>query len=259
MTKKIILLALVGLAFGALIWFRASGSAAFVWSLTRGGTLILPLVVISALLDSIHPCSFSILLLTIAFLLSIHATRKKILAVGGIYIAGIFLAYLLIGLGVLKVFHFFNTPHFMGKLGAILLVLFGVVNLLNEFFPSFPIRLRLPKAAHGKMASLMEKTSIGAAFFLGMLVGVCQFPCMGGPYLMVIGFLHDQMTYASGFGYLTLYNLILILPLLAVLFIAGDKAIVEKVTEWKKTNLRGVRLWGGIIMILLGFVIFLAF
>ena len=102
----------------------------------------------------------------------------------------------------------------------------------------------------------MEKASFPAAFGLGLLVGVCQFPCMGGPYLMIIGLLHDKMTYFAGFGYLTLYNLILILPLVVVLWIAADKVIVDKVQEWKITNLKGLRLWAGSAMIIIGILIF---
>ena len=102
----------------------------------------------------------------------------------------------------------------------------------------------------------MERASIPAAFGLGALVGICQFPCMGGPYLMVIGLLHDQVTYLSGLGYLMLYNLILIVPLVAVLWIAADKTIVDKVQEWKKTNMKGVRFWAGLAMIIIGILIF---
>src|SRR3989338_1320076 len=131
-------------------------------------------------------------------------SRKKILQLGGIYIAGIFAAYFLIGLGILKVLHLFNTPHFMGKLGATLLITFGVLNLINRFFPSFPIKLRIPSFAKGTMSNLMDKASFPAVFALGLLVGICQFPCMGGPYLMVIGLLKDQVTYMSGFNYLLL-------------------------------------------------------
>jgi len=88
------------------------------------------------------------------------------------------------------------------------------------------------------------------------LVGICQFPCMGGPYLMVIGLLRDQVTYFTGFGYLALYNLILALPLVAVLWIAADKVIVDKMQEWKRTNMKGVRFWAGLAMIIIGILIF---
>ena len=216
----------------------------------------MPLVFISALLDSVHPCSFSILLITIAFLFGIQVGRRKILELGGTYIAGIFTAYFLIGLGVLKVLHLFNTPHFMGKLGATLLIVFGVINLLNRFFPSFPIKLKIPGVAHGAMAKLMDQASFPAVFGLGLLVGLCQFPCMGGPYLMVIGLLRDQVTYMSGFSYLLIYNLILIIPLVVVLFISANKLLVDKMQIWKRDNMNGLKLWAGVVMIIIGILIF---
>ncbi|HCY17996.1 MAG: hypothetical protein UR62_C0004G0014 [Candidatus Nomurabacteria bacterium GW2011_GWF2_35_12] len=248
----IIVLAIVGI----VILKNSSVTASFIWDLSNKGAWLLPLVLISALLDSVHPCSFSILLITIAFLFGIQMTRKKILQIGGIYIAGIFTAYLLIGLGILKVLHLFNTPHFMGKLGATLLIVFGIINLVNYLFPKFPIKFKIPSVSHTAMGKLMEKASFPASFGLGLLVGICQFPCMGGPYLMVIGLLRDQVTYFSGFGYLVLYNLILIIPLVTVLWITADKIIVDKMQEWKKTNMQGVRFWAGLAMIIIGILIF---
>jgi cytochrome c biogenesis protein CcdA len=88
-----------------------------------------------------------------------------------------------------------------------------------------------------------------------MLVGVCQFPCMGGPYLMVIGLLRDQVTYFTGFGYLLLYNIILLVPLVAVLLIAADKSVLEQMQQWKRANLHGFRFSAGIAMIILGVLI----
>ena len=139
---------------------------------------------------------------------------------------------------------------------ATLLIIFGVINLLNRFFPAFPVKLKIPGVFHSGMGKLMDKASFPAVFGLGLLVGICQFPCMGGPYLMVIGLLRDQVTYFSGFNYLLLYNLILILPLVAVLFISADKLLVDKVQIWKRDNIEGVRLWAGIAMIIIGILIF---
>ena len=257
MKKIIIIISIVLIAIiGIVILKNNPATSSIIWSVSKQGTWLLPLVLISALLDSVHPCSFSILLITIAFLFGIQLSRKKILQLGGIYIAGIFSAYFLIGLGMLKVLHIFNTPHFMGKLGATLLIIFGVLNLLSRFFPTFPIKLKIPGVAHGMMGKLMDKASFPAVFGLGFLVGICQFPCMGGPYLMVIGLLRDQMTYMSGFNYLLLYNLILIIPLVVVLFISADKLLVEKVQVWKRDNMGELKLWTGIVMIIIGILIF---
>ncbi|MFA7192298.1 MAG: cytochrome c biogenesis protein CcdA [Candidatus Paceibacterota bacterium] len=255
--KKIIITISIILIFivGIVILKNSSSTSSIIWELSRGGSWLLPLVLIAALLDSVHPCSFSILLITIAFLFGMQMTRKKILQLGGTYIAGIFTAYFLIGLGILKILHIFNTPHFMGKLGATLLITFGILNLINRFFPAFPVKLKIPSIAHGIMGKLMDKASYAAVFGLGLLVGICQFPCMGGPYLMVIGLLKDQVTYMSGFNYLLLYNFILIIPLVAVLFISADKLLVDKMESWKRNNIGGVKLWSGIAMIIIGILI----
>ncbi len=257
--KRIITpLSIVGIILVGIVLLKNNSlTTEFLWQASDQGSWLLPLVLVSSLLDSVHPCSFSILLITIAFLFGMQLTRKKILQVGGIYIAGIFAAYLLIGLGLLKVLHLFNTPHFMGKLGAALLITFGVINLLSRFFPSFPIKLKLPRVAHTAMGQLLGRATLPAAFGLGLLVGICQFPCMGGPYLMMIGLLRDQVTYLAGFGYLWLYNIILIIPLVVVLWLAADKMLLEKVQEWKRVNLNGVKLWAGIAMIILGLLVLL--
>src|SRR3972149_10047274 len=211
MKKLIIIASIILIAIVGLVILKNSPSvSSLIWNLSDQGTWLLPIVLVAALLDSVHPCSFSILLITIAFLFGMQMTRKKILQIGGIYIAGIFASYLLIGLGILKVLHLFNVPHFMGKLGATLLIVFGVLNIINELFPKFPIKLKIPSISHTAMGRLMERASFPAAFGLGLLVGICQFPCMGGPYLMVIGLLRDQVTYFTGFGYLVLYNIIII-------------------------------------------------
>jgi len=154
-----------------------------------------------------------------------------------------------------KVLHVFNTPHFMAKVGAILLLILGSVNLINEFWPAFPIKLRIPHAAHEKIASLMERGSLPTAFFLGTLVGICEFPCSGGPYVMILGLLHDNVTYLWGLAYLASYNLIFVLPLVVILLIASNKNLLSKVQEWQQKERKGMRFWSGIAMIALAIII----
>lgn len=251
---------LVGIALllgGAAIFFSSGSSAsAALWALSNQGAWLLPLVAAAALVDSINPCAFSVLLLTMAFLFSLGKLRSSVLEIGAAYVLGIFLVYTLIGLGMLQVLHLFDTPHFMAKLGATLLIGLGAVSLANYFVPAFPVKLRLPQFAHGRMAALMEKASLPSAFVLGGLVGVCEFPCTGGPYLAVIGLLHDRATHAAGLGYLMLYNVIFILPLVTILLLASDRPLLEKAEAWKKRNTGAMRLWGGQAMVALGLLIF---
>jgi len=241
----------------ALVLKFYAGASTIIWNISAGGKWLLPLVSITALVDSLNPCAFSILILTIAFLLSIGRLRSNILKIGGVYIFGVFTAYILIGLGLLKILHFFNTPHFMGRVGASLLIALGLINLLQELFPNSPVKLRLPQLSHGLIARVMAKASVPAAFILGGLVGLCEFPCTGGPYLMILGLLHDQVTYFSGLGYLFLYNLIFVLPLVIILALASQKSLLDRIEDWQNRRKKLMRRAGGLAMVALGLIILL--
>src|SRR3990167_3046130 len=94
-TLVIFILAIIGFVFASRVgWIDAQ----FIWTISNEGKWLLPLIGISALIDSINPCAFSILILTIAFLFSIGQLRTRVIQIGGIYIFGIFLSYILIGL-----------------------------------------------------------------------------------------------------------------------------------------------------------------
>lgn len=257
--KRLIAVIIVGIIIIAIFGLIKSEviSNQALLRISSGGKWLLPLVITASIVDSINPCAFSVLLLTIAFLFSLGKLRSKILAVGGVYIAGVFIIYILIGLGILRALYILNTPHFMARIGATLIIIGGAINVLGEIFPSFPIKLAIPQAAHYKMAKLIEKASVPTAFVLGIAVGMFEFPCTGGPYLLVLGLLHDSQTYMRGLGYLILYNLIFVLPLAVILLIASDELLLGKAQEWRSKNTKKMRLYGGLIMILLGILIFL--
>lgn len=258
MSKKLFLSLLAALVVAGLVAVFKSNTigSQTLWDVSRQGSWLLPLIAVSALVDSLNPCAFSILLVTIAFLLSLGRLRENILKIGSVYILGIFVVYLLIGLGLLQTLHLFNTPHFMAKVGAIILILVGFINLIGHYFPSFPIKLQIPSASHRKMAEFMEKGSVPASFALGVLVGLCEFPCTGGPYLLALGLLHDRATYLSGFFYLLLYNALFVLPLAITLLIASDGQVLARLDAWRKRNIGQMTLTSSIVMILLGLVIF---
>jgi len=264
MTKKTIVLlaglfAIIILSFGVIKfgwWLPAGGLSALLASDSVGG-LVPYLVVISALVDSLNPCAISVLLLTIAFLFNLGRSRRQVLLIGGLYVLAIYLTYLLIGLGITQVLSLFGVPHFMAKIGATIVILWALIDLIGEFYPAFPIKLKIPQGAHRRLALLIEKGTAPTAFVLGVLVGLTEFPCTGGPYLFILGLLHDQTTFLSGFWYLVLYNLVFVAPLLVILVMASDCRLLSNVENWKKSNNHVFRLTMGVIMLILGLVIFL--
>ena len=97
--NNIILWVVCAVVVAGIAWLKLSGIN--LASLTNGNDWFFPIVVLlAALLDSINPCAFSILLITIAFLFSLGHERKRIVQIGVTYIAGIYLAYILIGIGI---------------------------------------------------------------------------------------------------------------------------------------------------------------
>ncbi len=212
----------------------------------------LPVIAGAAIADSINPCAFSVLFLSIAFLFSLNKDRKHILTAGGLYIFGIAFVYTLIGIGILKVLSLFAIPNVLGKIGAAILIVYSVISLINEFFPSFPIKLKIPESSHTTLAKVIHKGTMPAAFVLGVLVGLFEFPCTGGPYLFVLSLLHDQTTFWQGFGYLLAYNVIFVLPLIIILFTATSSAILNKVDRLRKLESKKARIVLDIILLVIG-------
>lgn len=245
------------LFIGFMVFLKLTGGGLLTRMESGGTPALIPLIAIAALLDSLNPCAFSVLLLTVAFLFNMGESRKRILTIGGTYIFGIFIVYVLIGLGILRALTFFNIPGFMGKFAAGIIIALGVLDLIGAYFPKFPIQLKIPTSAKRPIAVLMQKGSIVASFLLGVFVGLVQFPCVGGPYLLILGLLHDSNSFVGGLGLLLFYNLLFLVPLIVVLIIASNEALLQKVQQMRSGNSGKLRFATGLAMIILGSLIFL--
>ena len=220
------------------------------------GKSVLLLTIFSGLLAGIHPCTISVLLFFIAFLFTIRRSKEEIFRVGASYIIGIFLAYLLVGLGIFKVFTF-STPHFSAIVGAILVSILGLVNIISYFTEGrIKFSLGIPSSLKPKIMELIHTSTLPAAFIVGVIVGICSFGCTAGIYISIISLLLLKATYVLGFVYLILYNLMFIMPLIIILFIASNKKIVEKLEKMEAKEKHYLKLIAGIIMILLAILIF---
>lgn len=223
-------------------------------------TLTLPLVIIAGLVDGFNPCAFAVLLLFITFtmgMLQLQANyRYGLLRVGSIYISGIFVTYVLIGAGFLGAISFFSTTHAVGKAAAFISMMLGVV-LMKDYFVPGGFGLAIPGSMHTPINNWIKRTSAPGVFGAGVLVGLCTVPCSGGIYLAVLGLLTLQSTLAQGIFYLLLYNLMLIMPLVAVLLASSNRVVVDKMVAWQSRNKERVKLLMGSFMVAMGFVILL--
>src|SRR3990172_1000675 len=102
-------------------------------------TLTLPLVIMAGLIDGFNPCAFAVLLLFIAFTMGMLQMqtnyRYGLMKVGLIYISGIFVTYVLIGIGFLGAISFFSTTHAVGKAAGFISMILGVIIMKEYFIP----------------------------------------------------------------------------------------------------------------------------
>ena len=220
---------------------------------------LLPLVLATGFLDGLNPCAFAVLLFFIAFLFTIRRTSATIWAMGLVYVAAIYLAYFLIGLGLMQAVLFANDHHLMAKIGSWLVIGLGLINLKDYFFPHLPIHLRIPTIAHGTIRDWLKRTTFPAAAVGGFLVGLCTFPCSGGIYVAIVGLLASKVTYLQGVGYLGLYNLAFVLPLLLMLAGVGNRRVMHRMRLAEQSSRRWVRLATGLGMVAVGTIILLWF
>jgi cytochrome c biogenesis protein CcdA len=92
------------------------------------------------------------------------------------------------------------------------------------------------------------------AFGLGLFVTLFLLPCTIGPYVILGGML-STFDYLKASPYLLVYNLIFVLPMIAISFLVffGTKKI-EDISDWKDKNVRKLHLVSGILISLLGIV-----
>ena len=223
------------------------------------GRILLSAVLVTGFLDGINPCAFAVLLFFIVFLFTIKKTRQSIVWMGITYILAIYLTYFLIGLGFLKAFAIGNSPHLMAKVGAFLVILLGTIHLKDYFFPNLPITLRVPKVGENAIVNWAYKATFPATFVLGVLVGLCTFPCSGGIYVAVIGLLQSKIHFLRGMGYLMLYNVMFVLPLVFILAAASSTVVTGRLLHWERARKGAMHFFSGVTMISLGVVILVWF
>ncbi len=230
---------------------RGPGLAATTESLIA----LLPPVIIAGLVDGVNPCAFAVILFLIAFLYTLRRAKREILKLGGVYIVAIYFVYLLIGLGILRAVSLSSQPHIWAKLASILLIILGLINLKDYFWPHLPVHLSMPSFAHEQMPDLVKKASVPATLVMGGLVGLCTFPCSGGIYVSIVTLLAAKTTLRLGMGYLLLYNLMFVIPLVAIVGLAGNRVTAKAWASWERTHSHDLRLWYGLIMIALGIIV----
>jgi cytochrome c biogenesis protein CcdA len=213
----------------------------------------LPLVVTCALIDSVNPCAFAVLVFLLLSIITLES-RRRVLAVGGAYIAAVFIFYLLSGIGLFSFVQQSGFSQILFRAAALLAIILGLVNVIDVIRKNEGFILAIPASKKEVIERYIRDASLPGAFILGILVGIFELPCTGGIYLAILGMMSKTLTFNEGLPYLLLYNFIFVLPLIAILLVVAFGLAPETVNSWRLENRRLLRLGIGLAMIAIGMV-----
>jgi cytochrome c biogenesis protein CcdA len=216
-----------------------------------------------ALADSVNPCAISVLLLMLIAITTYNPKdRKQILYSAGAFIAAVVVMYMIYGLLIITAFQFLQSitviKEFLYKGLGIIAFILGLLEI-KDFIKYKPgsVGTEMPLFLRPKVQNIISKiTSPIGAFGLGLFVTLFLLPCTIGPYVILGGML-STLDYLKASPYLLLYNLIFVLPMIVISLIVffGTKQIKD-ISDWKDKNVRIMHLVSGILMCILGIVMF---
>ena len=215
-------------------------------------SLTLPILIGAALVDSINPCEFAVLLILIATILA-SGNRKRALFSGLAYSASIFISYFLMGIGLYSVISSFGTPVIFMKIIGGIAILIGLFNVKDYFWYGKGFLMEVPLSWRPKMKSLVRSiTGPLSAFLIGFVVSLFLLPCTSGPYIVILGMLGHGETMMRAVRLLLLYNFIFVLPMIIISIGMYLGMNVEKAEETRSKNLKLLHLIAGVAMIIMG-------
>jgi cytochrome c biogenesis protein CcdA len=217
--------------------------------------LTIPMVIASALIDSVNPCAFSVLIFLLISIVALEK-RRRILMAGGVYIAAVFIFYLLSGFGLFTIVSLSGFSQALSLIGATVAVVLGVISVLDVLRHEDEFLLAIPSSRKEQIERYINSASLPAAFALGIFVGIFELPCTGGIYLAILGLISRSYTLMEGLPYLLLYNFIFVLPLILILLVVAYGVSPERADTWRVRHRRKLRLIVGLAMIVLGIIIF---
>jgi len=136
------------------------------------------------------------------------------------------------------------------------LMVLGLLQLLEGLFPEKGIKLRFPESWSRVVNRLMEKVSLPMAGVLGVVMTAVGTPCILPLYVGTATVLANSgLPLIKILLYFLYYNLLFIFPMIVILLIMSRFKRVVELKEWGHRWERPLRVLTGLVIIVLGAVI----
>jgi cytochrome c biogenesis protein CcdA/glutaredoxin len=215
----------------------------------------------AGLIDGLNPCAFATLVFFISYLTFTGRRGRDILFVGLAFALGVFLTYLLVGVGLLKAVQALPFFSSLGRWVYLLTALLCVVLAALTFRDFFRARegkvgemtLKLPLSLRRRINKVIREGAqmrafVAVALVTGFLVSLIELACTGQVYLPTIVYVLSVPELAArAFLYLVLYCLMFILPLVVVFVLAYRGTTSEQLGQFVNRHTATIKLLTGLV------------
>jgi glutaredoxin len=226
--------------------------------------LSLPLfTLVIAGLDAFNPCAFFVLLFLLS--LMVHArSRSRMLQIGITFVFFSGLIYFLFMATWLNLFLVLGVAPVVTAVAGCVAVLFGIVNVKDFFLFKRGATLSIPGQAMPGLFSRVRNlvsadrlgTMLAGTVLLALAANSYELLCTAGfPMVFTRVLTLNELPRSAYYGYLVLYNLVYVLPLLAIVLAFTLTLGARKLTERQG---RVLKLLSGLMMLGLGAVLLVA-
>ncbi|MFA6202776.1 MAG: hypothetical protein WC710_06250 [Gallionella sp.] len=224
----------------------------------------LPLLTIAiAGLDAFNPCAFFVLLFLLSLLVH-QKSRKRMLAIGGIFVLCSGLMYFAFMAAWLNLFQLLGNLVWVTLAAGVLAVFVGIVNIKDFFVFEKGITLSIPESrkpdiyrrARAIIGAGNFPAMLAATVFLAIAANFYELLCTAGfPMVYTRLLTLNELSPAGRYLYLALYNFIYVIPLALIVLVFTYGMGTRKLTEREG---RLLKLLSGTMMLELGALLLLA-
>ena len=227
-------------------------------------SLSLPvLTVLIAGMDAFNPCAFFVLLFLLSLLVH-QQDRRRMLVIGGVFVlfSGLmYFAFMAAWLGLFRVMG--SLPWVTAAAGALAAVM-GAINIKDFFAFRQGVTLSIPDArkadifrrGRGILATGSFPAMLAATVLLATAANFYELLCTAGfPMVYTRLLTLHEPSGAKHLLYLALYNVVYVLPLLAIVLAFVGTMGARKLSEWEG---RLLKLLSGLMMLGLGVLLLAA-
>ncbi len=217
----------------------------------------------AGLIDGLNPCAFATLVFFVSYMALTGRRGRDILFVGIAFTLGVFLTYLLVGVGFLKIVQSLSFFGALGKWVYLLTAVICAVLAILTFRDYFRARkgkatemtLKLPMNLRRRINKVIRENAQTRAFVLmafvtGFVVSLIELACTGQVYLPTIVYVMSKPELAAqAFLYLVLYCLMFVLPLIVVFVLSYFGATSDQLGRFVNHHTATIKLFTGLLFV----------